>query len=267
MAQKGGECPPSCHVKGGNNIFLYVLSFILGLTLGSFFNVVGLRVPMKQSLLYPPSHCPSCQNKLAPIDLIPIVSYLFLKGKCRSCGVKIDPLYPLIELMTACVFTAAALVAGFSIELIVAWSLISLLIIIFVSDVRYMLIPDRVLIVFALIFVLQRLWIAPAIHWWQPLAGACVGFIVPFIVAVVSRGNMGGGDIKLFAVLGILLGWEGVLTAVIFSAFYGAVIGGTGLLSGKIHRGQPIPFGPFIAVGALTSYFFGDSLLNWYFHL
>ncbi|HET7657890.1 MAG TPA: A24 family peptidase [Bacillales bacterium] len=148
-----------------------------------------------------------------------------------------------------------------------AWSLISLLIIIFISDIRYMLIPDRVLMVFAGIFLIERLILAPDAHWWQPFVGAGVGFIVPFLVAVVSRGNMGGGDIKLFAVLGLILGWESVLLAFFFSTFYGAFIGGIGLIIGKIRKSMPVPFGPFIVMGALTAYFYGDALLKWYFHL
>ncbi|HET7579546.1 MAG TPA: A24 family peptidase, partial [Bacillales bacterium] len=190
-----------------------------------------------------------------------------LKGKCRYCGTGVSILYPFIEAATACLFTAAYYFFGWSGELIVSWVLISLLVIIFVSDLTYMLIPDRVLVAFAPLFLVLRLWVAPFDVWWQPLLGAAVGFAVLFGVAVISRGNMGGGDIKLFAVLGLVLGWKGVLAAFFLSTFYGALAGGAGLLTGKVKKGKPIPFGPFIVPGSLTAYFFGDALLNWYFHM
>lgn len=234
--------------------------------LGSFYNVVGLRVPQKQSLIHPPSHCPGCQNRLRAVDLVPVFSYIFLGGKCRFCRQRISPLYSIIELATACLFVAAAYIVGVSSELFVAWALISLLMIIFVSDIRYMLIPDKVVAFFAVVFLLLRLWVAPFAVWWQPLLGAAVAFMVVFVVAVVSRGNMGGGDIKLFTALGLALGWKGVLLAFFFSTFYGSLIGGIGLIIGKVKRGKPMPFGPFIVLGALTAYFYGDVLLNWYLH-
>jgi leader peptidase (prepilin peptidase)/N-methyltransferase len=228
---------------------------------------VGLRVPKKQSIIRPPSHCTSCGERLKAVDLIPVFSYLFLKGKCRYCRATVSPLYPLIELITACLFAVAPLTTHSFSELLISWALISLFMIIFVSDVTYMLIPDRVLAVFAVLFLILKLWTVPFGEWGGLFVGAAVGFAVPFFVAVVSRGNMGGGDIKLFALLGFVLGWKGVLVAFFLSTLYGSLIGGIGLLIGKFKRGKPVPFGPFIVFGTLTAYFFGDALLNWYLHL
>ncbi|HEU5140256.1 MAG TPA: prepilin peptidase, partial [Bacillales bacterium] len=182
----------------------------MGLVLGSFYNVVGLRVPKHQSILHPPSHCMSCGHNLSGSDLIPVLSYFLSKGRCRYCHVKVSALYPMIEASTAILFWAAYSAIGWSWELIAAWAIISLLVIIFVSDVHYMLIPDRVLVFFMPLFLVLRLWASPFEFWWQPFLGGAVGFIIPFAVAVVSRGNMGGGDIKLFLLLGLLLGWKGV---------------------------------------------------------
>jgi leader peptidase (prepilin peptidase)/N-methyltransferase len=237
--------------------------FLYSLLLGSFFNVVGLRVPVGESIVFPRSHCPRCKRQLTARELIPVVSYVLQGGKCRGCGVRISLLYPLIELSTAILFTISPLLVGWSKELIVCWTLISLLMIIFVSDVRYMIIPDRVLLVFAAIFLIERIFI-PLSPWQDALIGAAVGFLLLFLIAVVSKGGMGGGDIKLFALLGFVLGWKMVLLAFFFSTLYGTVIGLIGMALGKVRRREPMPFGPAIVLGALTAYFFGQAIVEWY---
>ncbi|MDQ0256508.1 prepilin signal peptidase PulO-like enzyme (type II secretory pathway) [Evansella vedderi] len=136
--------------------------------------------------------------------------------------------------------------------------------IIFVSDMAYMLIPDKVLLYFGVFFVITRLFI-PLDPWWDAYLGAAIGFTLPLLIAIVSKGGMGGGDIKLFAVLGFVLGWQGILLAFLFSSFYGAFLGLIGMIFGKVKRGQPMAFGPYIVLGALTAYFFGEKIVNWYF--
>ncbi|WEG16109.1 prepilin peptidase [Alkalihalophilus pseudofirmus] len=241
--------------------------FVFGLTFGSFFNVVGLRVPAGESIVAPRSHCTTCDRDLSTRELIPVFSYLFQKGKCRGCGTKISPLYPIVELVTGLSFSGAYVLLGWSYELIVALLLISLLAIIFVSDIRYMLIPDKILLFFTPLFLLLRLAVAPLDPWWSSLVGAAVGFGLLLLIAVISRGGMGGGDIKLFAVLGLVLGWHDVLLAFFFSCLYGTIIAGIGMAAGKVKRKKPIPFGPFIVLGALTAYFYGNSLVQWYIGL
>ena len=184
------------------NILFIILILIYGLILGSFFNVVGLSVPIKQSFTTRRSACPSCGKTLSALELIPVLSYLIQGGKCRGCKARISPLYPIIELLTGILFVLAPLILGWQAELIVAWTLISLLIIITVSDIKYMLIPDKILIVFAGIFLVERIFI-PLTPWWDSLLGAVIGFSLLLVIAMVSKGGMGGGDIKLFAVLGL----------------------------------------------------------------
>jgi leader peptidase (prepilin peptidase) / N-methyltransferase len=242
---------------------LYIFVFLYGLILGSFFNVVGMRVPLKQSIVSPRSACPGCGKQLKAAELIPVVSYLMQAGKCRGCGEKISILYPSVEFMTAVLFVAAPLFIGWNSELVIAWTLISLLMIIFVSDMRYMLIPDKVLLLFAGIFLLERIFI-PLDPWWDSVIGSLVGFCLLLLIAVISKGGMGGGDIKLFAVLGFVLGLKWVLLTFFMATLYGAVFGLIGLLIGILKRGSAIPFGPFIAAGAITSYFFGDNILQFY---
>lgn len=246
--------------------FLLIYIFIIGLTLGSFFNVVGLRVPQKQSIVAPRSACPKCKHQLKPYELIPVLSYVIQGGKCRQCKVRISPLYPFVELLTGVLFAAAPLVLGWSAELFVAWTLISLFMIIFVSDITYMIIPDKVLLVFMGIFLLERIFI-PLDPWWNSLLGAAVGFFLLLLIAVISKGGMGGGDIKLFALLGFVLGIKMVLLSFFLATLFGALFGIIGLLIGKLKRKNPIPFGPFIAVGTLAAYFFGEQILHQYFLL
>ena len=242
--------------------------FIIGLLLGSFYNVVGIRVPNNESIMNPPrSYCPTCKRNLTLIDLIPVFSYLFLRGKCRGCQKKISALYPLIEFSTGVLFVLAYWLLGWALELIVALVFISLLIIIFISDIRYMIIPDKVLLFFAPIILVLRLFVAPLSPWWDALLGAVVGFGILLLIAVVSRGGMGGGDIKLYGVLGLVLGVKGVLLSLFFASFFGAIFGLVGMLAGRVKRGKPIPFGPYIVLGSLTAYFWGESILAWYVQL
>jgi leader peptidase (prepilin peptidase)/N-methyltransferase len=245
-------------------IFWYCYLFFAGLLLGSFYNVVGLRVPYKQSIVTPRSHCPYCKRTLKPLELIPVLSFLFLKGKCSSCSKSISMLYPSIELSTALLFVFSYWHFGWTGELFISFVVVSLLMIITVSDLAVMLIPDKILVVCGLLLIVLRI-LFPMEPWWNSLLGSITGFGLLYCIAVISKGGMGGGDIKLFAVLGIGLGWKGILIAFFFAAFLGSVIGGLLLLAGKVKRKQKIPFGPFIAVGALFSLYFGEHFLLWYF--
>lgn len=242
---------------------IYFFVLIYGLILGSFYNVVGLRVPQKQSIVSPRSSCPKCGHQLSAFELIPVLSYLIQGGKCRSCKAPVSPLYPIVELMTGLLFLAAPFIVGWTSELLVAWTLISLFMIIFVTDLTYMLIPDKVLLVFTGIFLLERIFI-PLNLWWDPLLGAVVGFTLLLLIAVASRGGMGGGDIKLFALIGLAVGMKMVLLSFFLSTLFGALFGVIGMLIGKLKRKNPIPFGPFIAAGTLTAYFYGDSIIKAY---
>lgn len=246
--------------------FFYIYLFLLGLILGSFFNVVGLRIPKGQSIVKPPSHCPKCNERLRFIDLLPLLSFFIFFGKCRHCKEGISAIYPLIELATAVLFTISPLLVGWSKELLITLALISLLMIIFISDIHYMIIPDRVLIFFLCLLVLLRIFV-PFAPWWSPFVGAFVGFLIMYTLAIVSKGGMGGGDIKLFFVLGLALGFQATLLAIFLSAFYGSLFGIIGMMLQKVERGKPIPFGPFIVMGSLTAYFFGEKLFSLYWQL
>ncbi|MCM3759765.1 prepilin peptidase [Alkalihalobacillus oceani] len=243
-------------------VMLYL--FFAGCVLGSFYNVVGLRVPVGESIISPRSHCPVCKHRLEAWELVPLFSYLFLRGRCRECQTKISLLYPAVELGTGLLFAVSFYVHRWTEETLLSFVLVSLLAIIFVSDIRYMLIPDRVLLFFAALILLIRLCFLPSEPWWDAFLGAAAGFALLYAIATVSCGGMGGGDVKLFGVLGLILGWQNTLLAFFLSCLYGALLGGAALVIGKVERRKPVPFAPFIVLGTITAYFFGVSLVEWY---
>lgn len=240
-----------------------VFGLLFGLVFGSFFNVVGLRVPKKQSIVTPPSHCTTCDRRLTALDLIPVFSYLFLRGKCRRCGAKISPIYMVTELVTGLLFAIAVWELGITVELAVALLFISLLAIIVVSDIAYMLIPDKVLLFFLPLLVIGRVF-SPLDPWWDPIVGAVVGFGILLLIAIISKGGMGGGDIKLFFLIGLVLGAIPTLMTLFFASVIGMIVGFVILKVRGQGRKTPVPFGPSIATAAVIVYFYGDVILDWY---
>ncbi|WP_096189546.1 prepilin peptidase [Evansella halocellulosilytica] len=248
-------------------VVIYIYIFFIGMTLGSFYNVVGIRMPKRQSIVRPRSYCSVCKRTLHPIELIPVFSYIFLRAKCNTCGTKISLIYPCIELLTGVLFVIAYLHFGFSSELIIALLFVSLLMIITVSDLTSYLILDKVLLTFIVPIIILRFTIAPLEPFWDALAGSLVGFGLLFLIAVVSKGGMGGGDIKLYAVIGLVLGLTNTLLSIFLSSFIGAFIGLIGMVVKKWGRKKILPFGPSIVAGSLIAYFYGEELLTYYFQL
>lgn len=248
-------------------ITVYALFFfIFGLVFGSFFNVVGLRVPKGESIVRPPSHCTNCQRRLTYQDLVPVLSFLFLKGKCRSCDEKIRWIYPLMELLTGVFFALAYLELGLKPELIIALLFISMLIIITVSDIAYMLIPNRILLFFGVLLAVGRIFIQTD-PWWNSIVGAIGGFLILLLVSILSKGGIGGGDIKLFFIIGLVLGIFSTLLALFLASVIGLIAGAILLIYRKQGRKTPIPFGPSIAVASILAYFYGEQILEWYMNL
>ncbi|MFT8318353.1 MAG: prepilin peptidase [Sporolactobacillus sp.] len=243
---------------------LYI--FIIGLVLGSFYNVVGMRVALGESIITPPSHCTSCGRRLTFLDLVPVFSWIFLKGRCRTCHAKVSPIYPIIEAATGLLFLFSFLSSTSIAEMLSGWLLVSLLMIVTVTDIEEMIVPDKIVLCFFIVSMIFRI-ICPTSLWWDAPLGAIAGFLLLLLIALISKGGIGGGDVKLFAVLGLLVGTKLVLIGFFFSTFFGALIGMIGLFTGKMQRHQPIPFVPFIAIGMLTAFFFGDSLLQIYLNL
>ncbi|MDN4526229.1 prepilin peptidase [Fictibacillus fluitans] len=238
--------------------------FLIGMVIGSFCNVAGIRIPQKKSIVYPGSSCSSCGRKLGWYELVPVVSWLMQLGRCRGCRGKVSILYPVMELLTGMLFMVSPLLLGWSLELLLSWSLIAMLAIITVSDLLYMVIPDRILLFFGALFILQRSLVQNESAW-ELLFGFLLGFGLLYAIAAASGGGMGGGDVKLMGVAGIVLGWKAVLLAFMLALFLGAVFGSAGLALKYLNRKQRIPFGPFLAAGILLSYFFYNEIAGFYF--
>ncbi|MED3562201.1 A24 family peptidase, partial [Bacillus xiapuensis] len=206
----------------------------------------------------------TCRHQLKANELIPVISYVIQRGKCRNCKTRISPIYPIMELLTGIMFAASLYFIGWSGELVIALTLVSLFIIITVSDIYYMIIPDRILLWFAGIFLIERI-IWPLTPWWDSLLGMIFGFLLLFVIALLSNGGMGFGDVKLFAVIGFVLGVKLVILSLFFSTLIGAVVGSLAIVYKIVKKRQPIPFGPFIAMGTFVAYFFGRDIIEIYF--
>jgi leader peptidase (prepilin peptidase)/N-methyltransferase len=251
--------------------FGYPLLVVLGLLVGSFLNVCIWRIPRGQSIVRPSSRCPSCGAPVRPLDNVPVLSFVFLGGKCRSCGKKISWRYPAVESLNAALYAAVFFRFGPGWHLPVLLAFVSSLIVITFVDLDFQIIPDRITLPWVPLGLLAGSLVLPdpfmraeALGWKGAFAGAASGFGLFYLVAVLSRGGMGGGDIKLMAGVGALLGWKGVLLTTFLGSLSGSVVGVLLMKFRGKGRKAKIPFGPFLALGALICLLFGQEVLTWY---
>ena len=258
------------------DIWIPILICLLGLAIGSFLNVCIYRIPRADISIHSPrrSFCPECHTPIKPYDNIPVLSYLLLRGKCRHCRAAISVLYPVVELTTAGVYLFLYYHFGLTLEFLLALVFITLLIPISVIDAQHYIIPN-VLIVTGLIlgFVIvcgiayDR---ADVSYLFIRLIGAIAGGTALWLVAIIGsailrKKAMGGGDIKLMALNGLFLGaWPELAMVIAFSAFSGAIVGTTLILSGIKDRQSPIPYGPFLAAAAVIVLLWGENLWRIY---
>ncbi|MBP1930228.1 prepilin peptidase [Ammoniphilus resinae] len=241
------------------SIFIIIFSLILS----SFLNVVAIRIPKGESIVFPASHCVHCKHPLKPHDLVPVFSYLLLKGRCRYCQTKISPVYLLGEVFTTCVFVFAFYQIGWNQELWIAIPLMALLTTITISDLLYKIIPNKVNLFFFVLFALIHVIYRP-LPFTDYLIGVIAGGGLLLLIAIISRGGMGGGDIKLMAVVGLAIGWKLTLLSFFLASLIGGIIGVLLLAIKVVKRKEPIPFGPFLALGIWLSYFYGNELISAY---
>jgi leader peptidase (prepilin peptidase)/N-methyltransferase len=241
-----------------------VLTILLGgLVVGSFLNVVIVRVPEHRSILHPRSACPGCGATIAWHDNIPLLSFLMLHGRCRACGMSISWRYPTVELTTVMRWVVADLRFGLSRDLMVALPLLSALIAITAIDLQHHIIPDVITLPGILAGIVANL-AADRVTWITSIIGILVGGGIFFVIILASGGGMGGGDMKLGAMLGAFLGWDVALVSVFIAVVLGGAIALLLLALGKARRKDPIPFGPFLAAGGAVGLLWGQELMQWY---
>jgi leader peptidase (prepilin peptidase)/N-methyltransferase len=236
---------------------------LLGMIIGSFLNVCIDRIPKGGSILSPPSRCDTCGHRLLFIDLIPILSYLTQKGKCRYCKASIPLRNPLVELGTGALFALIWMRYPSSINAILVACYSAFLIVILAIDLEHHKVLNR-LTYPAIVLALITIPFTPAHNYWELLLGGVIGFAILFLVALVYPAGMGMGDVKLAAFIGLALGYPGILMALFLAFVIGGLLSGGLVLAHLIGRRDPIAFAPFMAVGAITTMLYGDQILLWW---
>ncbi|MCX5911927.1 MAG: A24 family peptidase [Deltaproteobacteria bacterium] len=251
-----------------NSWFFFIFIFCIGAMVGSFLNVCIYRLPQGLSIAVPRSFCPACQTPIRAYDNIPIISFLLLGRKCRKCRAPILWRYPLVEALTGGLALAFFLKMGLTLSFFCYFCFAAALVVITFIDLDHRIIPDVISLPGVVIgFLLSLLGIT--LGMWSSLIGIAVGGGSLYLVAIVyeavtKREGMGGGDVKLLAMIGAWLGWKAVLFTLFFASLTGSVIGGAIMMARKEDSKLAVPFGPFLTFSALAYVFFGEKLIHWY---
>ena len=248
-----------------------IIPIIFGAIMGSFLNVCSIRLPKEESIVAPGSHCPQCKKPIKFYDNIPLVSYLLLKGRCRYCHSPISIQYPLVEGITALGSLILFMKFGLSLSYLIYFAFVAALIVITVIDLYHQIIPDVISLPGIGVGLLASL-IIPQITFLNSLLGVLLGGGSLFLVATLyqwlfKREGMGGGDVKLLAMIGAFLGWKAVILTILLGSLIGSITGIIIMVSKGKDFKYAIPFGPFLSLGAVIALFYGPSLINWYLYL
>lgn len=254
-------------------VVLIAVSATVGLAIGSFLNVVIYRVPLRQSVVAPRSRCTQCETELIVWDNIPVLSWLMLRGKCRTCKAPIAVRYPAVELLTAILFAAVAARLGPNLELVPFLLFAAVLIAVSVIDLEHYIVPNRI-VIFALVTSVPLLVVTAIVeHQGSELRNAALGSVMAsgalFLLHLAYPRGMGMGDVKLALVLGLYLGWLGlghVFLGIFLGFLLGSIVGVALIATGLRTRSQHLPFAPFLAGGAMLAVLMGERILNWYLH-
>jgi len=247
-------------------MILNVFAFVFGAAIGSFLNVCIFRIPAKESIIKPPSQCPYCHHPIRFYDNIPIISFLILGARCRDCAAKISWRYPLVELITALLALLLFLKFGLTLNFLVFFIFTAILIVISFIDLDHQIIPDVLSLPGIPIFFLAAIFIVK-IPWHEAVIGLLIGggmlFLIAFIYQFITkREGMGGGDIKLLAMIGGFLGWKSLIFILLFSSFAGALVGLALMIIKKKDMKYAVPFGPFLSAAAVAFIFWGDAFMR-----
>ncbi|CAA9495277.1 MAG: Leader peptidase (Prepilin peptidase) / N-methyltransferase [uncultured Rubrobacteraceae bacterium] len=244
---------------------IVLFAVLFGLVVGSFLNVVIHRVPLRQSIAWPGSRCPECGTPIRSVDNVPLLSYLLLRGKCRDCGARISPRYPLVEALTGALFGVAAYRYGVSLELVSALVLIGVLVALAGTDLEHRLLPNAIVFPATAAGLVLSVILEPS-RWWVYVLSTVAVAGALFALAIARPGGMGMGDVKMGGMLGAFLGLYAFL-AVFLGALLGAVVAGVLLVTGRMQRRTALPFGVFLAVAGVLVSFAGPRIWSSYSEL
>ncbi len=251
-----------------DTVSLYIVWFVVGVVIGSFLNVCILRIPRGQSVLRPGSFCPQCKQSVRWFDNVPLLNFVWLKARCRSCGSRLSWRYPLVECLNGLGYVAVVGKFGFGMSALVYALFVSALLVVMMIDFDHLIIPDVISLPGIVIGFFASAFIVP-VGWFSALIGIVLGGGILWILAIASpylfgKEGLGGGDIKLLAMIGAFLGWKDAVMILFLASFTGAVVG-LGLLAfHRIERGQYLPFGTFLSVGAVALLLFRRELFGVY---
>lgn len=240
-------------------IYFTIAFLLIGLIFGSFYNVVGLRISKKENLLFPGSHCPKCNHKLKPYELIPVFSYIFLRGKCKKCKEKISIMYPFIELCTGILFAISFYKYGFSTDLILALLLSSLLVIVIVTDLNFYIIPDSIVVTFGILIFIYNIIAKGVLNACTHVVYGLIMFglmyaLMKFGNALFKKESLGGGDIKLMGILGMI---NKPIVSIVSLSLAAFIALPCSIFFLKKNNDKIIPFGPFIIISFILIMFLG----------
>jgi leader peptidase (prepilin peptidase) / N-methyltransferase len=246
-----------------------ILIFVYGLLAGSFLNVCIYRIPLERTVVQGRSHCPAC-GALIPWYLnIPVLSYIFLRGRCKECDAPISPIYPAVEMLNAILWVACYSIYGPTVFAVLLGALCSVFIVLAFIDFKFQIIPDRLIVIIFLLGAVNGVYqtVALGAPWQLWVVGFFAASLPLLLMGLVYEDGIGGGDIKLMAAAGLFAGWKLILLALFLGALYGLFYALGLYLAGKAVRRTPIPFGPFLCLGIVTSILTGDAMISWYLSL
>ncbi len=249
-----------------STLFLVPLAALGGAIIGSFLNVVIVRLPRNESLVAPRSRCRTCGTELEWFDNIPILSFLALRGRCRACGAAVSWRYPVVESVTALLFSLAAWRSTSLADLLVMCLFLATLVVIAGIDLEHQIIPDRITLP-GIVVGFVTTFLGTRVSWFDSLLGILIGGVILFAVIMLSGGGMGGGDMKLSAMMGAFLGYKLALLALFLAVILGGGAAVALLSTGFRKRKDPIPFGPFLAIGGSVAMLWGEAFVAWYLRI
>ena len=250
-------------------LLILIVPFLYGAIVGSFLNVCIYRMPIGLSVVSPPSSCPNCKSKIAFYDNVPILSYLILGGKCRVCKTHISARYPMIEALNGALTAALFYKFGISVEFLAYFVFTSSLVVVTFIDLKYQIIPNAISLP-GIAVGFGAAYFMPSVGLYSSGIGIIMGGGILLAIALsylvlTGRNGLGIGDVKLLAMIGAFVGWQGVLVTIFTASFVGALIGVVIIIKYGKSAKFKMPFGPFLAFGALVHIYFGQYLVNWYF--